>query len=247
VPRIERFTRRFKDKQTPVYHHQNIKFKAIVRKQPSSDILVFSQIFKRNEYQPLVDMVCRYEGEKKNFNILDAGGNVGFASMYLKNYFPASEIIIVEPAPRNFACMVQNIELNHLANVHSIKGAVWFNNSYLDLNYDFGDKKEWAVRTEESENTTETKGYTVSELMKMYNWNCIDILKIDIEGAEKEIFEHEETEGAFLPVTKYIALEIHDKFNCREQIERCLKKYDFEFFRHGQSTFGRHTKFKSGE
>jgi isoaspartyl peptidase/L-asparaginase-like protein (Ntn-hydrolase superfamily) len=49
---------------------------------------------------------------------------------------------------------------------------------------------------------------TIEELMESYGLNFIDILKIDIEGAEKEVFSNS---PPWLAKIGMIAIELHDK------------------------------------
>lgn len=75
-------------------------------------------------------------------------------------------------------------------------------------------------------------------LMNLYKYNLIDILKIDIEGSEKQLFNDQRTAALFLVKTKYIAIEIHDEVCDRNVINDCLSQNNFSFFTSGQVTIG---------
>ena len=60
------------------------------------------------------------------------------------------------------------------------------------------------------------------------SWTKVDLLKIDIEGGEAEVFKSSELTDAWLPRVKAMAIEIHDEFECRETIMKQLKKHDFQ-------------------
>ena len=70
------------------------------------------------------------------------------------------------------------------------------------------------------------------------------MLKVDIEGAEKEIFT-DSTKCNFLDITKIIAIEIHDEFGIRDDIYKVLHQYGFLIFEANETTIGINKKFIS--
>lgn len=71
------------------------------------------------------------------------------------------------------------------------------------------------------------RAYTIKEIMDLMSITDIDILKIDIEGAEKEIFETGYEE--WIPATKIIIVETHDRYKkgTSKAIFKSISKYDF--------------------
>ncbi len=57
-------------------------------------------------------------------------------------------------------------------------------------------------------NSNSTKAISINDLITEYNIETIDILKIDIEGSEKELFE--KNFDYWLSKTKLLIIEIHD-------------------------------------
>ena len=211
-----------------------------LRKPPSSDFAVFDQVFVLLEYGPLVSMIkeCEKDNERP-LNIIDAGGNIGLTSLFLNNAFPGSSFGIVEPDIQNFSVLEKNIQQNNLTNSKLIFGGVWNKNKNLSVNRNFRDGNDWSVNVTESEIPTELKGFTIPWLMEQLNFDFIDILKIDIEGSEKQLFSDALLAKEFLSKTKYICIEIHDEFKCRDQINECLAENNFEFFLKDGLTVGK--------
>ena len=60
--------------------------------------------------------------------------------------------------------------------------------------------------------------------------NKIDILKIDIEGAEKEVFS--DNIDGWLKKTKLVIIELHEesKPGCINAVETAMRKYNFQLF-----------------
>src|SRR5438874_10004347 len=68
----------------------------------NSDLLMFEQIFYRKDYDVNVPVDPKI--------IVDLGANVGFASVYFANRFPAAKIFALEPNTDNFAIACKNIK-----------------------------------------------------------------------------------------------------------------------------------------
>lgn len=214
-----------------------------LRKRPSSDLNVFAQIYQYDEYKPLVATFKKHFSTDKKLNIIDAGSNIGLTSVYLSRQFPNSNFITIEPDSSNFESVDYNLKINGIQNTVKIKGGLWSKNTNLKLVNDFRDQKDWSIRVEETQEDGDLKAFSVNYLMKEYQFETIDILKIDIEGSEKEVFTGTNADSSFLSKTKCIAVEIHDEFECREDIYQILKEYNFKFFESGELTIGINQSF----
>jgi FkbM family methyltransferase len=209
-----------------------------LRKKPSSDILVYNQIYGYKEYAPVV------KAYNENFNnpagyqmkIIDAGANIGLTSLYFMESFDATNIISVEPEPKNFEVLKFNLSKTRNSEVLVLNGGIWTSSCKIRIVSDFRDKSDWAFRVEESDDGEGIQAYAINQLIAMKDWDVVDILKIDIEGSEKEIFLPEHSDISFLEKTKCMAIEIHDEFKCRQQIYAILDKYNFSYFDNGEST-----------
>lgn len=125
---------------------------------------------------------------------------------------------------------------NNVGKYKILEGGIWNKNANLSLNRDFRDGKEWSINLTENVKG-EIKGYSLSGLLETYN-QPVDILKIDIEGGEKALFEDQDYSTSFLRKVKIIAIEIHDEFDCREMIYGALKKSNFIYYESGETTIG---------
>ncbi|WP_295333183.1 FkbM family methyltransferase [Flavobacterium sp.] len=220
-----------------VSHYPKLGVTLKTRKRPSSDLDVFSQIYKYSEYEPLVTLF------KKNFpntqapNIIDAGSNIGLTTVYLSKYFSDAQFLAIEPDSSNFEVMLSNFDLNQVS-VKTIKGGIWSQNTFLKIISDFRDKNHWSIRVEETNDASELPAFSLHYLVDTYQLNQIDILKIDIEGSEKEVFTGIAADVSYLAKTKCIAIEIHDEFDCRQAIYSILDHYNFRYIESGELTIG---------
>ena len=209
-----------------------------IRKKPSSDIIVFSQILEMEEYKIVVETFKNHFKKNSDLNIIDAGGNIGLTSLYLSYFFENSNFICVEPDGDNFESMSFNLKNDRIKNLNLIKGGLWSKNTFLEIVRDFRDQKDWSIRVKETATETNLQAFSINSLIEKYDFKHIDILKIDIEGSEKEVFTNINADNAFLEITKCIAIEIHDEFDCRTEITTILNNYGFELFDAGELTIG---------
>lgn len=121
--------------------------------------------------------------------IVDCGANVGASTVWFKMRYPTAELIAVEPAPDNFAALVKNCA--PFVGIQPIEAGIGPNDSTAFLLDEGGGA--WGYRT--SSEATQTKINMISLDTILGSSQLKDcspfILKIDIEGAEKDLFNKE--------------------------------------------------------
>jgi FkbM family methyltransferase len=204
----------------------------------TSDSYVFKQVFLDLEYLPLLQLLNNNNIQVNN--ILDCGANVGYTTTYLKKVYPNSSIYCIEPDKDNLTCIEKNVSLNNLKNVTIINKGIWGKEAFLKITKDFRDGQSWSLSLIEvdHEEDADVKATTITQLIDEYKLTEIDILKIDIEGAERFLFDNEKDAKAFLNITKCIAIEIHDEYDSREMIIKILIENGFKIKHSGELTLG---------
>jgi FkbM family methyltransferase len=171
---------------------------------PSSDVPTYKQVFIKKEYDFLVETQPKV--------IIDAGANIGLASIYFTNQYPSAKIIAIEPEHSNFEMLKANIA--PYPNIIPIQAALWHKDEEINL-IDPGLGK-WGFMTE-SKNSSEglpgitchsVEAMTIDKIMKDYNLERIDILKVDIEGAEREVFSDS---SSWIEKVDSIIVELHER------------------------------------
>ncbi len=191
----------------------------------SSDVAAYQQIFPRQEYAFKVSRAPR--------TIVDAGANVGFASVYFANQFPDARIIAIEPEPSNFELLKRNVA--PYPNVTPLLGALWNSDSQINL-LDGGDG-HWSFMTQAAEDaaseplgavTGTVPAFTVPTLMRTHMLDSIDIFKVDIEGAERELFADA---GAWIDRVDALIVELHErkKPGCQRSFYNATSGFDEEW------------------
>jgi FkbM family methyltransferase len=224
-----------KVKQKILINFKNIK--AYCRKN-SSDFRVFQQIIINEEYKSVINSITKNNIDVKT--IVDCGANIGLSSVYLSDFFKDAKLYCIEPDGGNFSILQENIALNSKENAICINKGIWPKDSYLKINNNFRDGSNWSLTVEEVSNKEESEVEAISldSLMGLYNLEEISILKIDIEGSERYLFKHEELISKILRKTKCIAIEIHDEYGVRKEIEQILKNNQFTLSHSGELTIG---------
>jgi FkbM family methyltransferase len=193
-----------------------MKQKTWIRK-GTSDWMAFKQIFIWKEYEYPIAFIPS--------TILDAGANVGYAAQWFARRFPGASIVSLEPETSNFTLLERNTA--DYKNVHLIQAGLWGRNCFLRIIP--SESGNWAFRTEEVDSPASDtiKALTVTEVMQTRGWETIDLFKMDIEGAEKNVFASDA--GNWLPKVKVMFLELHDNIDrdCSKNVFRALLEHDF--------------------
>lgn len=218
------------------FSYANKKLNLLVRRGESSDIYVFFQVFIRNEYLPLFNQL-RMRGETPT-TCLDAGANIGCFTIAMLCWFPDCKIFSVEPDRENYNVLLKNLNLNNLSNlVVPIHAALWVKNTKLFLKKT--SVQEWAYAvTEDITPDGECSALTLSTILQRYSAAEFYICKIDVEGAEQQLFEDADfIQG--IQVSKIIGLEIHNDKADRKKIQDTLHRLGYALTQHGELTLAR--------
>lgn len=168
----------------------------------TSDRDVFKQIFIDNQYQYLTtDITPKI--------IIDCGAYVGFSSIYFALKFKNAHIIAIEPDENNYSLLEKNTSFcNRIAPMQT---AIWpYNTALKIIKGQYRDGKEWTTQVREC-NINENKdidSVSINYLLDKYSYSSIDILKIDIERAEIELFKNNYQD--WILKVKQLIIELHD-------------------------------------
>lgn len=134
----------------------------------------------------------------KNANVIfDIGANTGIYSLCSAAINSNTEIFAFEPSKKVFAKLLHNIELNHFNNISCHQVAI-SNKSGLSDFFDFDSAHQYSASLNEkmlfSEDQSKMDKYTVitntfNDFIVNNNIEKIDLIKIDTEMHEKEVFE----------------------------------------------------------
>ena len=174
--------------------------------------------------------------------VIDCGANVGYSSAYFLSRHPSSRIIAVEPDPDNFAMLSRNLA-PYGSRVSLVHAGIWSHPTRLALAGDpYRDGKEWSkqVRLANQGDNSTIDGVDIETLLSSSGQDRISILKVDVEGAEAEIFSGNDL--SWLDKVDAIAIELHDDLvfgNATEIFFAAIEGRGFHVSRSGELTICR--------
>jgi FkbM family methyltransferase len=192
-----------------------------------SDPLFFRQIFLEQEFAPVRGLDIS--------SIIDLGGNVGMASVWFLNTFTRAKVVTVEANPDNFSSLEANLRpYGDRATV--IKGGAWWRQTPLALVRDGRDVGNSKVREAlpGDDPSILMEGWDIPALMARAGFDSVDLLKIDIEGAEIDLLL--KNAERWLPRVRNLSIETHGA-ECEAAFERGLAPYTYQRRVLGELTF----------
>ncbi len=189
------------------------------------DYATFEEVLLRREYDIQVGF--------NPVNIVDCGANIGLTAVFFANRFPKSHIVAIEPDLENFGLLETNTK--SYKNISVVHSGVWESDKYLSV-VDNGMGNNAFTVKEVPENTPSAfKAVSITTIMSQKGWDTIDILKMDVEGSEKNIFEN--NYQAWLPKVKILIIELHDNMitGASKAVFKAVSQYDFAFEIRGEN------------
>jgi FkbM family methyltransferase len=174
------------------------------------------QIFKQNLYG--------FKSDARNPVILDCGAHIGLASIFFSEKYPNSEIYAYEADPEISKILDHNIKSLGLKNVKTISKAVWIDEQGVSFK-NSGDDSGYINKTDEG-NGIKIPSFRIRNFL---NEKHVDLLKLDIEGAEFDVIE--DCDGV-LANAKNIIIEVHkfrENYGSLGSILKTLEKNNFEY------------------
>ncbi len=176
-----------------------------------TDRHVFQQVFDRRDY----DITALRELKPRV--IVDAGAHAGFTSVFFANMFPDALVHSLEPHTGNFELLSKNAK--PYGNIKPLNAALWYEQGSVSLGNPNADSSAFRFQAGSS-----VAAMTVDEIVSR---GAIDILKIDVEGAERAIFERK---PAWLSRVRALLIETHDQFvpGCSQAVFDALSSYQYD-------------------
>jgi len=165
--------------------------------------------------------------------IVDCGGNTGLAAVYFKMKYPDAHVVTIEPETNNYELLLKNIA--PFEGIEPIKAGVWSKSTrlivknYTGNDYEFVTEEVGPDDNVSSDHCVEAVG--LNDVRSQQQRDSIDLLKVDIEGAESELFRT--NYESWLSRTRAIVIEIHNHFrpDCSNTLEKALSQFRFKEIR----------------
>jgi FkbM family methyltransferase len=204
----------------------------------STDAAVFRQIFRKGDWDfnrfPQAQRVWKaYHAIVRAGEvpiIIDAGANVGAASLWFARQFSQASVVAVEPDPGN--AQMCRLNTNAVSNVTVEEAAVGSSSGAANLHNPQGTAV--AVQTLRSSSGT----VALRTVPDLGQGGRLFIVKIDIEGFESDLFS---ANTDWLDQVSMIMIETHDwllpgQFSSRS-LQRAMAERPFEMLLSGENLF----------
>ena len=138
--------------------------------------------------------------------IIDCGANIGCSSYFFHKNHPNSYIVSIEPEKKNYYLLKENTK--SIENIKILNSAISSTEHAYRLQKSF-DNRAHKVFKLKNKNSKQMKTITVNKIIKKFSIKKYDlfIIKIDIEGFEKELFKKN---CDWMDKFKIIIVELHD-------------------------------------
>jgi len=213
-----------------VMQYQKLK---IELRRDSSDFLVFDQVLLEEGLSSVIKVI-----KEKNIQIktiVDCGANIGLTALYLNSHFPDAKILALEPEPENYKQLLKNLSCNNPHTISAVQVGVWSKKALLEHDVNFCFAKGWAFSLREPDSSNGTIAVdTIPNILAAAHFGKVDYLKMDIEGAEFEMFRNLDSWKQVLDNIKIITIEIHEKKGSVYEIANILRANGFEFDKFGE-------------
>ena len=191
------------------YHMQIAGKKAeITLRRFAGDIDIFFEVFWKLAYSD------SRLNKKTISTVLDLGANIGMTTAYFYSCFPESAFYCVEPDPDSMVLMKNNLAQvvpeEKIQFLRAAAGAADSRGEMVTARYAYNR----SVRPNPAKG--EVKILTIASILSHFNLQYIDLLKMDIEGAESDVFQ----DAGWLAMVHFIFIEFHSEEGLKNGIAR---------------------------
>ena len=167
-----------------------------------------------------VKEVYRFKSDVEDPVIIDCGSNIGLSVIYFKKLYPKAKIIAFEADPNIYQIQLEN--LKRFENIELKNKAIWIDNKGVQMHPNQADGGYVSQ---------EGKVHVKSERLKdvLNNQKKIDLLKLDVEGAEFDLIEDCREH---LSIVKKLFVEIHTFQREKQKVSRLIEVIEKAGFRY---------------
>jgi FkbM family methyltransferase len=206
----------------PLFKTQVIGIKHLVHLRiRTTDVTVLKQVLLERHYEIPFHITPKV--------IVDAGANIGLSAIFFANKYPDATIIALEPELTNFELLQKNAF--PYPNIKPLRAALWKDNRQINLIDPDCGHHGFQIMDGNLNNVAQcglVQALTLDAVMERLGIRTVDLLKIDIEGAEMEVFQNSER---WIDRVEVIMAELHDheKPGCSEAFMEATKSFSQKF------------------
>jgi FkbM family methyltransferase len=169
------------------------------------------------------DEIYKFQSTTEKPIIFDCGANIGMSCLYFKTLFPNAKIKAFEADPMIANILERNLSKNGINDIEIINKAVWIDNNGIE----FGSEGADGGSINSSDNKIQIDSIRLKDLLE--DEVKIDLLKIDIEGAEYHVLK--DCSNSLNNVEK-LFVEYHSWNNEHQKLSEILEIFERNGFRY---------------
>jgi FkbM family methyltransferase len=165
------------------------------------------QLFRHVFREVFVQGCYLFSGKTPEPVVVDCGSNIGLSILFFKALYPRARVIGFEPDPCTFAVVSENVNVNKLCDVELHNIALASDDGPIE----FYVSPEQAGSLMMSAHRERQPGAAITvpgRRLSSFVPECVDLLKMDIEGSEDVVMRELETSGMLSRIDQ-IHLEYH--------------------------------------
>lgn len=187
------------------------------------NIAFFGQ-YERNTNK-LLKILC-----KPSYVVVEAGANIGSETLLLSKLAHQGKIIAVDPSPWSNRYLNFNIKANRCSNVEILNLALGAEQSKINIHLlpdDFPNQgMSSVIPHSEANRTIEVGQSTLDSEFDKLKLNQLDLIKMDVQGAEFSILRG--AEKTIINCRPTIFLEASPEHSDLSEVYEFIRKYDYE-------------------
>ena len=203
----KRILKHQEDQNTKSFSFSSFK---LFYKRPYELIKTYEELF--------IDEIYRFESNNEQPIIVDCGANIGLSSIYFKTIYPKAILHAFEPDETLFQLLKQNIEVNGFNDTFLHQAGVWIEDTELSFSSKGSEGSHIDLTNHSS---VKVKAIQLAKFLKQFEH--IDFLKMDIEGAEFQVVADCLNE---LKKVDNFFLEYHGKVDETKQLYTLLQQVE---------------------
>ena len=178
-----------------------------------------------NEYNDIfINRIYDFIADNDTPFIIDAGACIGMSTLFWKLKYPAANIIAFEPDPAIYQILQQNLDANNIDQIKLVKSGLGLVDEIKRFYPDGSDGGSFHTQLGEGP-SIELK----IERLSNYITQPVDLLKMNIEGAEAEVIQEIEP---VLHLVKEIIFEYHAFSHLPQNLGKILTTLDRAGFKY---------------
>ena len=163
--------------------------------------ILFKEIF--------IDASYYFVPDNSRPTILDCGSNIGMSALFFKRLYPQSKIVVFEPDPKTFETLRQNVRDNGLSDVDCHQMALADFDGSVDFYQGEDENRSDLLMSMLHERMPTGKKISVPvRRLSAFIDGDIDLLKLDVEGAEVKVMTDLQENGKLRRI-KRMHIEYH--------------------------------------